>query len=304
MIQVDRIVPEVPPKGKQLRLIIDTDFANEIDDLYAVAFAMVYPERFKLEAIIAANFNNERQGAGPDSVNESFRLLSRFLASGGFEGRYTTKRGSAPMQYYGFPSESEGVDYIIERANAGSENDPLWVVGLGASTDLASALLKDPLIRDKVRYVFHARNDANWPVRSKQFNVKGDIHAARTLLKTWVPLVWFDTGTHLCCPMALTEKYLASTGGLGKFIHEYRFLDPHFQLNSKGFFDMGDLVYLYESEACATEVIKAPTMDEYMFFDHEFTNGKIVRVKDIDNNRAWNLLFEGFMKNYTAIGGK
>jgi inosine-uridine nucleoside N-ribohydrolase len=304
MIQVDRIVPEVPPKGKQLRLIIDTDFANEIDDLYAVSFAMVYPERFKLEGIIAANFNNRMKGAGPESVNTSYRLITQFLASGGLEGRYTIKKGSNPMPYYGYPSESEGVDYIIERAKAGSAEDPLWVVGLGASTDLASALLKEPGICDKVRFVFHARNDANWPVRTRQFNVKGDIHAARTLLKTWVPLVWFDTGTHLACPMALTEKYLASTGGLGKFIHEFRFKQDDWQLNTKGFFDMGDFVYLYEPDACNAEVIKAPTMDEHMFFDHEFTNGKMVRVYDIDNNRAWNLLFEGFKNNYTVIGGK
>ena len=304
MIQVDRVVPEVPPRGKKLRLIIDTDFANEIDDLYAAAFAIVYPERFKLEGLIAANFNNNMRGAGPESINESFGLLKDFLTSGGFEERYITKKGSAPMQYYGYPSESEGVDYIIERARAGSAEDPLWVVGLGASTDLASAILKEPDICDKVRYVFHARNDANWPIRTKQFNVKGDIHAARTLLKTWVPLVWFDTGTHLCCPMALTEKYLASSGGLGKFIHEYRFREEDWQQNTKGFFDMGDLVYLYESETCSAEVIKAPTMDEYMFFDHEYTNGKMVRVYDIDNNRAWNLLFEGFKNNYKIIGGK
>jgi hypothetical protein len=82
MIQVDRIIPIVPSKGEQLRLIIDTDFANEIDDLYAVAFAMIYPKRFKLEGIVAANFNNNRPGAGPGSVDESYRLLNRFLASG------------------------------------------------------------------------------------------------------------------------------------------------------------------------------------------------------------------------------
>jgi inosine-uridine nucleoside N-ribohydrolase len=304
MIQVERVVPEVPPKGKQLRLIIDTDFANEIDDLYAVAFAMVYPERFKIEGLVAANFNNDSPGAGPSSVDESYRLLNEFMDSGGFGGKYIIKKGSSPMPYFGHPVASEGVDFIIERAHAGSADDPLWVVILGASTNPASAILKDPSICDKVRFVFHARNDANWPERSKQFNVKNDIHAARTLLKTWVPLVWFDTGTHLSCPMALTEKHLASTGGLGKFIHEFRFRHPHYQTLAKGFFDMGDMVYLYEPESCTAEVIKAPTMDEYMFFNHEFTNGKMVRVKDIDNNRSWNLLFDGFAKNYTAIGGK
>ena len=304
MIQVDRIVPVVPPKGEKLRLIIDTDFANEIDDLYAVALAMVYPERFELEGIIAAGYGGRVFGAGPESINTSYALINRFLESGGLSGSVTVKKGSKPIQYPGFHMDSEGVDYIIERAHAGSEENPLWVVGLGVATDLASAILKDPSIKNKVRYVFHARSDAYWPERSKQFNVKGDIYAARTILKEWVPLVWFDTGTHLCCPFELTEKHLAPTGGLGKFIHEYRLVNPNFATLGKGFFDMGDIVYLCEPEACSTEIIKTPTMDEYMFFDHEWTNGLMSRVYDIDNNRSWNLLFEGFAKNYKAIGGK
>jgi len=304
MIQVERLVPVIPPRDKQIRLIIDTDFANEIDDLYAVAFAMVYPQRFLIEGLVAANFYNETKEAGPTSVDASYSLLEAFLASGGLEGKYILKKGSQPMQYPGHPQESEGVDFIIERARAGSAAEPLWVVGLGASTNLASAIIKAPDILDKVRYVFHARNDANWPLRTRQFNVKNDIHAARTLLKTWVPLVWFDTGTHLACPMELTEKHLASTGGLGKFIHEYRNTRSDWTLPTKGFFDLGDMVFLLEPDTCSTEVIKAPTMDEYMFFNHEYTNGKMLRVFDIDNNRSWNLLFEGFRENYRTIGGK
>jgi inosine-uridine nucleoside N-ribohydrolase len=206
------------------------------------------------------------------------------------------------MQYMGFPSEAEGVDFIIERAHAGSKEAPLWVVGLGASTDLASAILKDPTIQNKVRYVFHARSHHYWPERSKQFNVKGDIHAARTLLREWVPLVWFDTGTHLMCPMEITEKYLSTAGGMGKFLHEYRHRRPWFANRQKGFYDMGDIVYLVEPESCKQEIVKAPTMDEYMFFNHEYTNGEMVRVYDIDNNRAWNLLFDGIARNYKAPG--
>lgn len=293
MVQVERIVPEVPGKGKKLRLVLDTDFANEIDDLYALALAIVSPGRIELEGIVGANYNNGSPGSGPDSPKASCELIHRFLDASGLEGRYPVKLGAHPMQYFGFPSSSEGVDFIIERALAGSPEDPLWVVGLGAGTDLASAILKEPSIKPLVRYVFHARCDAHWPARSVQFNVKGDIHAARTLLREWVPLVWFDTGTHLMCPMELTERYLAPMGGMGRFLHEYRKVRPWFASPQKGFYDMGDIAYLVAPEICRQEVVKAPTMDEYMFFNHEYTNGKMVRVFDIDANAAWNLLFDG-----------
>lgn len=298
MIQVDRLVPVVPPKGKSLRLVLDTDFANEIDDIYALALAIAYPERIRLEGIVGAHYNNASPGAGPESIRHSCELILRFLKECGLEGKYPVMQGAHPMQYYGHPSESEGVDFIIERALAGTPDEPLWVVGLGACTDLASAILKCPEIKDRVRYVFHARSDRFWPERSKQFNVKGDIHAARTLLHEWVPLVWFDTGTHLMCPLDVSEKFLSKLGSIGKFLHEYRLTRPWFRELQKGFYDMGDIVYLIAPELCRQEIVKAPTMDEYMFFDHEYTNGPMVRVFDIDSNASWNLLFDGLKNMY------
>lgn len=45
-----------PPEGN-VRLAIDTDAANEIDDQFALAWALCLPERLKLEAVTAAPFS-------------------------------------------------------------------------------------------------------------------------------------------------------------------------------------------------------------------------------------------------------
>lgn len=293
-VKVDRIVPQLPPKDQKLRLMIDTDFANEVDDLYAVALALATPERFSIEGFIATHFNNSCPG--PESIGKSYALLGEFLETAGFGGKYRVARSAPPIAYYGYPSEGDGVDLIIEQAHAGSETDPLWVVGLGASTNLASAILKDPTILPKVRYVFHARSNYEWPERSVQFNVKGDIHAARTLLKKWVPLVWFDTGTDLKCSMELGEKYIASAGAMGRFIHEYRKQYDWMSID-KGFFDMGDIVWMIDPDLCKSETVYAPTMDESMFFDQKQANGKMLRVYEIDNDASWNLLFKNLAEN-------
>ena len=44
------------PKGK-VRLLIDTDAANEIDDQYAIAWALLTPERMTVEAVTAEPFS-------------------------------------------------------------------------------------------------------------------------------------------------------------------------------------------------------------------------------------------------------
>ncbi len=56
----ERKIPKIPPKGKRLRVIIDTDAKNEIDDIWAIALAILSPERFKIEGFVAGNFDNSR----------------------------------------------------------------------------------------------------------------------------------------------------------------------------------------------------------------------------------------------------
>ena len=47
-----RLAP--PPRGARLRVVIDTDAANEIDDQFALAWALLSPERLDVLAVYAA----------------------------------------------------------------------------------------------------------------------------------------------------------------------------------------------------------------------------------------------------------
>ncbi len=283
-----RLVPEVPPAEQQLRALIDTDAANEIDDLYAIALAVASPGRFAIEGFVATHF---AQKAGPESIVQSQRAIHEVLSAAGVDGRYAVKLGGNPMAYRSVPSESEGVDFIIERAHHGDAAHPLWVIGLGAATNLASALVKDPTIAPKVRYVFHARSPETWPTRSVQFNVSGDINAARVLLASRVPLVWFDTGAELTAPMAETADRLGGTA-LGRFLHQYRNRNPYFARADKGFFDMGDIAWLIAPGLCASAAVAAPAMNGFMYFEPDPRHGAMLRVSGIDRARSWELFFE------------
>lgn len=295
-LKADRVVPEIPPAGKKMRLLIDSDAANEIDDLYAIALALNAPERFNIVGFIATHFLD----SGPESTEASYSLILELLDKAGVSGKYTVKRGADPMQYYGYPSKGEGVDFIIEQAHKATEDDPLWIVVLGAATNMASAILKDPEILPRIRVVFHSRSNQTWPERSVQFNVMGDISAARTLLKSNVPLIWFDTGTYLRVSFEDTEKYVASTGSLGKFIHDFRKKRPQWMSNGKGFFDLGDIAFLIKPDLCYQEIVNAPSMSQNMYFNRTENNGKMMRVYEIKNEGTWQLFFER-LKNYSNI---
>jgi len=58
-IPVIRLVPELPPSERALRLVIDSDVANGIGDLCAISLAIASPDRFRIEGIVSTHFNNQ-----------------------------------------------------------------------------------------------------------------------------------------------------------------------------------------------------------------------------------------------------
>jgi inosine-uridine nucleoside N-ribohydrolase len=196
------------------------------------------------------------------------------------------------MRYITEPADSDGARLIIERAHAGSVDGPLWVVVLGAASNIASALLLDPSITEQIRLVFHARSEWSWPERSEQFNVSGDIPAVRRLLISGVPLVWFDTGQQLTCPVQETERELLPPGGMAAFLHEFRKRADHWMSDQKGFYDLGDIAWLIDPSVCTNEVVDVPHMDAKMHFHQNADLGKMVRAHSVSREPVWALFFK------------
>lgn len=282
-----RKVPVIPAQDKQIRVIIDSDARNEIDDTWAIALAILSPERFKIEGFVAANFDNSRPEGGLDSIEASRQEIETLLQKAGRAGRYPVLRGSPPMRYQYEPSESEGVDFIIAKAMASTPEDPLWVVGLGASTDIASAYLKEPRITERVVVFWHFRTQ--WPDKCWNFNVIGDVRAARLVFHSDLSFVLFDTGTYLYCPMSESQSF-TSCGVLGQYLHQYRYESSWYQDPKKGFYDLGDIAALVDPNLASWEVAKCPDVDWDLAYKFNGTKGSILRCYDINRDRTFDLL--------------
>jgi purine nucleosidase len=208
----------------------------------------------------------------------------------------TEKRKSHPSSE---PSESDGVNFIVERAMAATPEDPLWVVALGNPADLASAYLKEPAIKDRVVMFWHARTENTWPHRAHNYNIKGDIHASRMMFHAPFPLVLFDTGTHLSISMEESAERVKPYGALGEYLHEYRHRSQYFQNPRKGFFDLGDVAALLDPDIATWEIAKVPTVTPYMDYNFYETNGTMLRCLDIDRDATFQLLFDRLQKTYS-----
>lgn len=173
---------EVRPEPK-LRVLLDTDANNELDDQHAIAYMLFSGDRFDVEGITV---NRTRGGGG---IDEQLAEAVRVVKLSGLHGQVPVLKGAdgsftdiAPR--LGAPAfdGSEAVRFIIERAHA-SGNGRLVLIPVGKLTNIALALKKDPSIAQKVRIVWLG---SNYP-EPGEYNQVNDEPALQFLLDADVP---------------------------------------------------------------------------------------------------------------------
>lgn len=188
--RVDRL--ELLAGEDSVDVVVDTDAYNEVDDQFAIAHAL--RSEHDVEALYAAPFDNQRSEGPADGMAQSYDEIERVLDRMGLESesRPPVSRGAKRFMDHGEDVvDSPAVDDLVERAHADREG-PLYVVAIGAATNVASALVADPSIRSEVVVVWLGGTPHGWHTAS-EFNLSQDVPAARVLFDSGVPLVHVPT---------------------------------------------------------------------------------------------------------------
>ena len=162
--------------------VLDTDTYNEIDDQFALSLMIKSPERINLKAVYAAPFHNHRSAGPEDGMLKSFEEIKTLL-------KLTGREDLLPRAFEGsrryLPSETEYVDSpaardLVELAGSYSPEHPLYVVAIGAITNVASALIMKPEIAKNLVIVWLGGHALECP-DTKEFNMMQDVAAARVV---------------------------------------------------------------------------------------------------------------------------
>ena len=254
-----------PPAGR-VRMVLDTDTYNETDDQFALVHALLSPERLAVEAIYAAPFHNQRSdgpGHGMElSYQEILRLLQRLGRSG---GGFALRGATGYLGPGGQPRESDAVRDLVARGLAAPDHDPLYVVAIGAITNVASALLTEPALAEKIVVVWLGGHALGWP-DTREFNLRQDVPAARAVLDCGVPLVLvpcMGVTSHLHTSVPEIDRHVAPHGELGAFLaarfKEMR--DDHFAW-SRVLWDMATIAWLLDPDWVPTELVPSPVLTD------------------------------------------
>lgn len=284
--QIDRLTP---PTGRS-RIVIDTDTYNEIDDQFAVVYALLSPEKIEVEALYAAPFFNHRADSPGHGMEQSYDEIGQLLDRLGLSTENFAYRGSNDfLQSRNKPIHSEAVDDLIARAMAAPDDDPLTVVAIGALTNIASAILIEPKIIEKIVVVWLGGNALHWP-HTVEFNLAGDVTAARVVYDCGVPLVMLPCAgvtTHLRTTVPEIEKYVLGKGAIGDFLAQ-RFMeysDNHFGW-SKEIWDVIAVAYLINPDWAPSYIVPSPIIaqrdssDVGLAGDPNWGNGHLVWATD------------------------
>lgn len=170
-----------------LDVVLDTDTYNEIDDQFAVSYLLRSTEKLNTKAIYAAPFYNSNSSSPEDGMEKSYEEILKLLDL--IETKVDVFKGSRSY----LPDENTFVDSpaardLVKRAESYSPENPLYVVAIGAITNIASALIINPDIAENIVVVWlggHAQHYSD----TKEFNMWQDIAAARVVMNSGAAFV-------------------------------------------------------------------------------------------------------------------
>ena len=264
LLETKRLEMLQPPEGS-VRMVLDTDTYNEIDDQFAVVHALLSPKQLNLEAIYAAPFHNNRSANPEDGMEKSYEEILRLLALLNVDTEGFVYRGSrAFLSDATTPVPSDAATDMIERALTQAD-EPLYVVAVGAITNVASAILMEPEIIKRIVVVWLGGNPLYWP-HTREFNLAQDIHSTRLVLNCGVPFVHLPARgvvSHLLTTVAEMERYVQGQGKIGDYLVEIfkAYHSDHFAW-SKVIWDISATAYLINPKWVPTEIVHTPILTD------------------------------------------
>ena len=258
------------PKKK---FILDTDTYNEIDDQFAITYAMLSGD-IDLLALTAAPFLNSRAKTVEEGMEKSYEEMVRVRDLVDPDGvrNIPCFRGSRDyLKNIITPQPSEAAENIVRLVN--EADDIVYIAVIGCYTNVASALLLDPSIMDKAVILMIGANkfehgDAN------EFNLMQDRAAARVIFECGVPLVVlpaFDCTERLYMTNGELMYFLWNKAGkIGNYLCDIFNKDEHFPddeenncfSRQRSIWDIGSVAFLRKAdEICHVHVVPARTID-------------------------------------------
>jgi len=341
-LDADLLAERLIPPNSTSRVLIDTDTANEIDDQFALAWALLSPEHINVEAVTTEPFSfahHQPELLAMEQALEAGAQSTEHLV-GGFQGwiKRLHKQGKRAadlnfvsaaqgmelsyqeiltvyqklgisssgkvfrgaqnyMQSTDTPVASDSVDVIIDLAKSGSQ--PLYISAMGCVTNIASAIVRAPEIRENIVVIWTSAYPSCSPHCNRpSLNLVQDIHAARLMFDSGVPLVYlpgYHVGAQLKISLPEMQQHVAGKGAIGDYLHHLYTHNPlhnMFALEDTArrtwvIWDIINIAWLINPAWVPTMLTASPILDEDLYWQHDNTRHRIREAYDVQRDEIF-----------------
>lgn len=277
-------------KKPKIKVILDTDTYNECDDQFALAYMLKSQDIFDIKAISIAPYSNDVCGVElglQNSYNEVLKigkLLKTDLSN-------ITYKGSREYLQENNCVESKAATKIIELALS---NDKIYILAIGALTNIVSAINLEPKIKDKIEIIWlggHSLLQDN----NLEYNFRQDIKAARFVYESKISLTVIpckNVASNLKTSIYELNHHLKDKNNLCNYLIEKFYNDGYHGVTERRvIWDISVIAYLINENWFKVKKISCPNIRKNG--SYEITNNKhlITIVNDIDSDKIYNDLF-------------
>ncbi len=296
---------KVKDMTERKHVILDTDMSNQVDDRFALTYLMSSLDNIEVDAITIAPF--WKSGYAEDlsiaegtefSYQTTLKILDMIGASS-----YKDKVYKGATAYMEEACNNEAVNKIIEISQ---KNEKTTIVAIGAITNIALALQKEPSISKKVEIIWLGGNSF-LSHQNEEFNFRQDIKAVRTVFESQVNLTVIpcrNVAANLVTTSFELEHYLLHSN-IGRYLCEEfknckKKLDKDEIGSSKTLWDLSAIGYLLNKDWFVIEKISCPYILENGMYEQTNNRHEITFVNDLFRNK----IFHDYFKKMERYNGK
>lgn len=285
---------------KKIKLIIDSDVSNEVDDVFALAYALSRQDVFDIKLISVSPFtaSYKRNSIHDNNIDSKFEA-KRLMRTMGLKNTDIVKNGSLDFLSNNYEEMTDASNEIIELASKGK----ITILCIGTLTNVAIALLKKPNISKNLKIIFLGTQnllhenftDANYLKDKKAFevvikNVEDLTIFPSTVAKQFVTSI-YEAKNHLC------------QNKLGKYLYK-KLNNSVFKIQNRGIYtiyDIGPVAYLINKNwFCTTKIDVNDLLKEQKKLNYKKEVNYIFDLQKQANYDIW----KDFINSITSVETK
>ena len=279
--------------NKKIDVILDTDTYNECDDQFALSYLIKSKDLFNIKAITVAPCSHKNSSITIEEYQElSYKEILKICNWLNFNAINKVFKGSKDYITNGYDSENDAVNKIIEIALT---NEKTYVLAIGALTNIALAIKKEPKIIDKIEVIWLGGNELGYK-DNLEYNFRQDIEAVKIVFESKVNLTILpckNVVSELKIDINILKDKLENKSELCNYLINRFYNDGYHGIQeSRTIWDIAVVAYMINRKWFKEKEISCPNIKQDTSYEHTTNKHNITIVTKLDRNKIYKDLFE------------